>query len=164
MGCLYKRKIPYKDHHLTAIKWSMFQYEILLPDNYYMIYGGLEDLGPLSINGVPEEEYLLRKGFNGTVHVINMSPRYHIPYEEDPTKSETENMMNSFKKLIDDSFEIHIYMDAEYYRTIENIFISYIFSTNQETGIHSSIESLELIDEVNFGNNKGRNLCRIRYK
>lgn len=157
------RKIPYKDHFLTGIINKFFNYEILLPENYYMIYKDSEELGPLSINGNIEKIYLSSNNDNITnnpkVTIVNMNPKELKFHKFDNSKSEYENNLEYFMDLVDSCFNMCIYMDSN--NIIYDIYINYIYYWKD--GEDLGFESFEMMDDMNPQSPRARYYCRVKY-
>ena len=70
------RKIPYRDHFLTGITFEHYRFELLLPENYYILYEGIENQGPLDINGFISERYIYKNyRKKQRVSIINLNPK-----------------------------------------------------------------------------------------
>lgn len=107
------RKIPYRDHFLTGITFEHYRFELLLPDNYYILYEGIENQGPLDINGFISERYI-NKNYRKKqrVSIINLNPKgvYSFEYWKDEN-TRYDNIIERYKNYVDCCTSIELDFD-----------------------------------------------------
>ena len=157
------RKINHEGYILTGLKSHLFPYEILLPENYYMIYKGLEFLGPQSINTDFNYSLISNDKFENTIGVINMNPI--IIHDNTPNISifpdmeSQDNCINILKKITRCSSIIYIYFNKNGY--IENTSIEYIVGGDGD--FYDGGTSWDMLIDDAYTEERNRFLCKEYY-
>lgn len=140
------RKIQYKNFILTGLKTPLFQYEILLPDNYFMIYGGYED--KIYLNGDLDYNIIKSNKFSKIIRVFNLYPKYTgwLTLLECFDKKDTDVALDIYKTMCASGSNFFISFDEE--NKIKNIGVMYNVDDQGNVGIQSLFNNL--YQETNF--------------
>jgi len=129
------RLIKYKDFILRGIKTPLFPYEILLPENYYMIYCGYEDLGLSHINEDLDYNLINSDKFGNEIIVFNLNQSRFDHYIRDFEEIDSdEEILDEYKNRVNKSSIIVISFNKDH--SINNVYVYY-------TQLYSNLDELE---------------------
>jgi len=129
------RIIEYKDFILRGIKTPLFQYEILLPENYYMIYCGYEHLGLSHINEDLDYNLINSDKFGNEIIVFNLNQSRFDHYIRDFEEIDNdEEILDEYKNRVNKSSIIVISFNKDH--SINNVYVYY-------TQLYSNLDELE---------------------
>jgi len=151
------KQFIYDNHVLTGIKTPLFPYEILLPGEYVMIYGGYEDQGNIYRSCSIDNSIINSERFNGLITIINLNPK-SIPIvctDVDYIDGD-EDALSLYKHICIFGFITYIKFDEEN-KYITNIITEYIMNANGDN-CHSEFIYVNRSDDL-----KENRLARIEY-
>lgn len=120
------RKFIFDNHVLTGIYTPLFPYEILLPAEYYIIYGGFEKYGNKYRNCDFNYRIIESEEFAGMITVVNLNPK-SIPIictDPDYYVDLDEEAIDLYKRICINGFFTQISFNKD--NEIEIVCTSYI--------------------------------------